>query len=108
MIGLLILKITVRTQKDSTRLQNISSLFSNALSKELVELEKSDDRLKVKLRSLISNVNYNAKKFNFLLFINHRLVESSALRKAIEMVYGTYLPKGTHPFVYMSLEIDPR
>jgi len=30
-----------------------------------------------------------------------RLVDSSALRKAIETVYVTYLPKNTHPFVYL-------
>ncbi len=35
-------------------------------------------------------------------------VESSALKKALDLVYAAYLPKGTHPFVYLSLRIDPR
>ena len=30
-----------------------------------------------------------------------RLVDSSSLRKAVEVVYASYLPKNTHPFVYM-------
>lgn len=30
-----------------------------------------------------------------------------ALRKAIESVYASYLPKHTHPFLYLSLEICP-
>lgn len=30
-----------------------------------------------------------------------RLVESSALKKAIETVYTAYLPKNTHPFLYL-------
>ena len=30
-----------------------------------------------------------------------RLVESSALKKAIETVYAAYLPKNTHPFLYL-------
>jgi hypothetical protein len=30
-----------------------------------------------------------------------RLVDSSSLRKAVEVVYSAYLPKNTHPFVYM-------
>lgn len=35
-------------------------------------------------------------------------MESPAIRKAIEAVYTTYLPKNTHPWVYLSLEMDPR
>ncbi|KAI9871638.1 MAG: DNA mismatch repair protein, partial [Watsoniomyces obsoletus] len=42
-----------------------------------------------------------------LLFINHRSVESSAVKKAVEQTYTTFLPKGGHPFIYLSLEIDP-
>lgn len=30
-----------------------------------------------------------------------RLVESSALKKAIENVYAAYLPKNSHPFLYL-------
>ena len=30
------------------------------------------------------------------------------MKKSLELVYGSYLPKGTHPFAYLSLEIDPR
>src|SRR3954453_12952697 len=37
-----------------------------------------------------------------------RAVESSNLRKTIENVYSLLLPKNTHPFVYLSLEIEPR
>lgn len=43
-----------------------------------------------------------------LLFINHRSVESTAIKKAVEQTYSTFLPKGGHPFVYLSLEIDPQ
>ncbi|KAL1433775.1 hypothetical protein MTO96_012306 [Rhipicephalus appendiculatus] len=42
-----------------------------------------------------------------LLFINHRLVESAALRKAVESIYASYLPKNAHPWLYLSLEIHP-
>ncbi|MEQ2206037.1 hypothetical protein XENOCAPTIV_021414 [Xenoophorus captivus] len=37
-----------------------------------------------------------------------RLVESSSLKKAVETVYAAYLPKNTHPFLYLSLEIAPQ
>lgn len=34
-----------------------------------------------------------------------RLVECSALKRVIETVYAPYLPKGSHPWLYLSLEI---
>ena len=99
----------VRTSKDFDVKQNIAAVFGHAIAKELIEVEKEEARhLRFKLRAQVTNVNYNTKKFNFLLFINHRLVECGPIKKALEMVYSAYLPKGTHPFVYMSLEIDPR
>ncbi len=97
----------VCTQKGASIRDNVAALYGSSLAKELLDVEKVGERCSIK--ALISNVNYTAaKKFNFLLFINHRLVESTALRKAIEMVYQAYLPKGSHPFVYLSLTMDPR
>jgi DNA mismatch repair protein MLH1 len=42
-----------------------------------------------------------------LLFINHRSVDSSIIKKAVEQTYLAFLPKGAKPFLYLSLEIDP-
>jgi len=36
-----------------------------------------------------------------------RSVDSQNLKKSLESVYATYLPKNTHPFIYLSLEINP-
>ena len=33
--------------------------------------------------------------------ITDRLVDSANIRKAIESVYSNYLPKNSHPFIYM-------
>ncbi|KIJ39060.1 hypothetical protein M422DRAFT_210572 [Sphaerobolus stellatus SS14] len=61
-----------------------------------------------KAHAYVSGVNYHAKKMTFLLFINNRLVESPRIKRAIEAVYNPILPKGTSPFAYLSLHIDPR
>lgn len=34
-------------------------------------------------------------------------MESSSIKKGIEATYSTFLPKGGHPFAYLSLEIEP-
>ncbi|XP_067888372.1 DNA mismatch repair protein Mlh1 isoform X3 [Heterodontus francisci] len=98
----------VRTLPNASTLDNIRTIFGNAVSRELIEVCLEDPKFAFKMKGYISNANYSVKKCIFLLFINHRLVESSALRKAIETVYVAYLPKNTHPFLYLSLEILPQ
>uniref|UniRef100_A0A672V1X2 MutL homolog 1 n=1 Tax=Strigops habroptila TaxID=2489341 RepID=A0A672V1X2_STRHB len=98
----------VRTLSNASTVDNIRSIFGNAVSRELIEVDCEDASLAFKMKGYITNANYSVKKCIFLLFINHRLVESAALRKAIETVYAAYLPKGTHPFLYLSLEIVPQ
>ncbi|XP_059795115.1 DNA mismatch repair protein Mlh1 [Balaenoptera ricei] len=98
----------VRTLPNATTVDNIRSIFGNAVSRELIEVGCEDKTLAFKMNGYISNANYSVKKCIFLLFINHRLVESASLRKAIETVYAAYLPKNTHPFLYLSLEISPQ
>ncbi|XP_043920831.1 DNA mismatch repair protein Mlh1 [Protopterus annectens] len=95
----------VRSLPNASVVDNIRTSFGNAVSRELIEVSCEDPTLAYKMKGYISNANYSVKKCIFLLFINHRLVESNALRKAIETVYAAYLPKNTHPFLYLSLEI---
>uniref|UniRef100_A0A8C9LRK6 DNA mismatch repair protein MLH1 n=1 Tax=Piliocolobus tephrosceles TaxID=591936 RepID=A0A8C9LRK6_9PRIM len=92
-------------------LKNPSEEYGKILEivgRELIEIGCEDKTLAFKMNGYISNANYSVKKCIFLLFINHRLVESTSLRKAIETVYAAYLPKNTHPFLYLSLEISPQ
>ncbi|XP_044310865.1 DNA mismatch repair protein Mlh1 isoform X2 [Varanus komodoensis] len=98
----------IRTLLNATTVDNIRSIFGNAVSRELIEVGCEDATLAFKMKGYVTNANYSVKKCTFLLFINHRLVESSALRKAIETVYAAYLPKNMHPFLYISLEIAPQ
>lgn len=69
-------KDSLRTQANSTHIKNVSSIYGNDIAKELMEIEFDDDVLQIKVKSLITNVNYSSKKGTFILFINHRLVES--------------------------------
>uniref|UniRef100_A0A672ZV26 DNA mismatch repair protein MLH1 n=1 Tax=Sphaeramia orbicularis TaxID=375764 RepID=A0A672ZV26_9TELE len=98
----------VRTLPNASVVDNIRGVFGNAVSRELIEVGCEDQKLNYKMKGYVSNANYSMKKCILVLFINHRLVESSALKKAIETVYAAYLPKNTHPFLYLSLEIAPQ
>ncbi|KAG0308102.1 DNA mismatch repair protein [Dissophora globulifera] len=98
----------VHTTTTATVLDNIRQIYGSAVANELLSLEKNFPPYQLKVKGWISNANYSVKKFAFLLFINHRSVDSPAIRKAIEAVYASYLPKNTHPWVYLSLEMEPR
>lgn len=99
---------SLRTQMNSTHKENIGVIYGNDIAKELVDITQNDQQYGYKMTAHLTNVNYSSKKSIFLLFINHRLVESVGLKAAISQIYSLYLPKGSHPFVYMSLEIEPK
>lgn len=94
-------------QPQATVNDRIRQIYGSSVANEIISITASDDRWGFKVDGLVTNANYHIKKTTILLFINHRSVESSVIKKAIEQVYSTYLPKGGHPFVYLSLEIDP-
>ncbi|KAL2158978.1 hypothetical protein VTH06DRAFT_3008 [Thermothelomyces fergusii] len=99
---------TIAVQASTSCRDRIRQIYGGGIAGELTELSTSDDRWAFKATGLATNANYSTKKTTILLFINHRCVESSNIRKAIEQTYSAFLPKGGHPFVYLSLEIDPR
>ncbi|KAJ3161444.1 DNA mismatch repair protein [Geranomyces michiganensis] len=97
----------VHTASSARTLDNIRYVYGAAIAKELLDLEHTDDTYDFSAKGYVSNANFNTKQITFILFINHRSVDSSALKRAIEAVYTEYLPRGTHPFVYLSLDIKP-
>jgi DNA mismatch repair protein MLH1 len=99
---------SIAVQAGASCVDRIRQIYGGSVANELTEFSTSDDRWAFKAKGLATNANYSTKKTTVLLFINHRCVESSNIRKAIEQTYSAFLPKNGHPFVYLSLEIDPR
>ncbi|KAF8899820.1 DNA mismatch repair protein MutL [Gymnopilus junonius] len=115
------------TPSSSETSTSIRLLYGHSITKELIHSkvssarkqrkdddamdeddEERDDPESWDAEIYFTNVNYQAKKMVFLLFINHRLVESPRMKRALEAAYQSVLPKGTSPFLYLSLQIDPR
>ncbi|KAL5724741.1 DNA mismatch repair protein [Ranunculus cassubicifolius] len=100
----------VHTVATSSRIDAIKSIYGVSVSRDLIEVSASDNdpQLSVfNMHGYISNSNYSAKKTTMVLFINDRLVECTALKRAIEVVYAATLPKASKPFVYMSIGLPP-
>lgn len=97
----------ISVHADASTVDRIKQIHGSAVGSELVEYSISDQKWGVRASGWTSNANYHVKRTTILLFINHRSVESSAVKKAVEQTYSLFLPKGRHPFVYLSLEIEP-
>ncbi|CAI9764103.1 unnamed protein product [Fraxinus pennsylvanica] len=80
----------------SSRLDAIRSVYGVSVARNLIKIDASDSDSSSSILSMdgfISNSNYIAKKTIMVLFINDRLVECGALKRAIEIVYTATLPK---------------
>ncbi|KAJ6631150.1 DNA binding protein [Mycena sp. CBHHK59/15] len=108
------------TPSSSETAQAIQLLYGHSIAKDLLhctvgstdtdtDMDADDaDAESWTADAHFTNANYQSKKTIFLLFINHRLVESPRMKRALEAVYSGVLPKGAAPFIYLSLQIDPR
>ncbi|GAM90156.1 hypothetical protein ANO11243_081960 [Dothideomycetidae sp. 11243] len=88
-------------------IDRIRLVHNSSIANDLISFNVDNQPLGVSANGWASSVNYSGKKTTLLLFINHRSVDSSAIRKSIETTYQPFLPRHGHPFVYLSLEIDP-
>ncbi|KIW00444.1 uncharacterized protein PV09_07972 [Verruconis gallopava] len=94
-------------QSSASTIDRIRQFHGSAVANELVEVKAESQRWGFKAEGYVSNANYSVKRTTILLFINHRSVESTSMKKALEQTYSSFLPKGGHPFVYLSLDIEP-
>lgn len=98
----------ISTPSNASTVDSIRQIHGSAVANELIEFDINSDKWGFKASGWASNANYHVKKTTILLFINHRSVESSAIKRAIEQTYAAFLPKGGRPFIYLNLAIEPQ
>ena len=102
-------KPAVHTPSGATKLDAIKALYGPDVARELLEFSLPwHEGLQFSASGMVSKPNYNTKKMTFVLFINNRLVDNPALKRGIESVYAHFLPKHTHPWVYLAVQIKPQ
>lgn len=99
--------VSISTPVSANTVDRIRQIHGSAVANEVVEFKTQDTKLGFRASGFATNANYHVKKTVILLFINHRAVESTAVKRAVEQTYSAFLPKGGHPFVYLDLEIEP-
>ncbi|KAJ2787504.1 DNA mismatch repair protein [Coemansia linderi] len=100
-------KTDLNTLQGATAITNIRQIFGAKIASSLVDIEHSDDHYAFRFKGLISSASHEMHKSVFLLFINHRLVDHTPIKRAVESLYTSVLPKASRPFVYLDLQIKP-
>lgn len=110
----------VSTRPNLPLKERIRTVFGTAVASELIEFEidgnevvdensPADQYGLLRVSGAVTSSNYiNKKRVLPVFFINHRLVSCDPLKRALQSVYHFFLPKGNQPFMYLSLEIDPK
>lgn len=99
---------SIKTISSSSPIDIVRTIYGSNVASSLLDVSCADEGLKFSMNGFISKGDYSGKKRQFLLFINHRLVESKSLKRAIfDEVYRAVLPANVQPFVYLSIEMDP-
>jgi DNA mismatch repair protein MLH1 len=95
------------TPKGATLAANIAAIFGQDAGDNLIQFNVAMPEYELTLDAAVSSINYSGKRFHFILFINHRLVESKSLKRMVRDVYSNLLAKNRHPLVYLSLTMRP-
>ncbi|RLV91997.1 DNA mismatch repair protein MLH1 [Spathaspora sp. JA1] len=99
----------LNTRANISLQERIRIVYGSAIANELLEVDVADTNLGlVRCSGVITSCNYtnNKKKIAPIIFINHRLVTCDPLKRAINSIFQFFLPKDSHPFFYISLEIN--
>ncbi|KAJ2511761.1 DNA mismatch repair protein, partial [Coemansia sp. RSA 2049] len=101
-------KADLNTQKGASTIANIRQIFGAKIASSLVQISNTDKYFDYEFKGSVSSSTHEMHKSIFLLFINHRLVDHTPIKRAVESLYASILPKASRPFVYLDLRIKPQ
>ncbi|KAK7206523.1 putative DNA mismatch repair protein Mlh1 [Myxozyma melibiosi] len=100
---------SIITAASASIVDRIRVIYGSEIASELIEINVAPAKNIGLLgaRGWITNANFNAKKnVAPLFFINHRSISCAPLKRALSSLYSSFLPKGGHAFMYVSLLIE--
>jgi len=103
-----VVDLSVPSSPQTKSIDAISTIYGSSVAKELKHLAvKEYPHLGCSVQGWVSGANWSAKRSQFLCFINNRLVDCPSLKRSLVALYSTLLPRGGHPWIYLSLHLSP-
>ena len=99
--------IIINTTCNSDLLSRITQIYSNSITNELKEVNKTDKLSNLSISGYISSPDYTrSSKKSIYTFVNSRIIKCPVLLKAVDSAYKNLLPIGRYPFVVLNLKIN--
>ncbi len=84
----------------------VASLLGEELSGKMIEVNESTGY--VRISGVVGDPSiFRQKKGDQFFFVNGRFIKNGLLHHALATVYEDFIPKDTHPFYCIFLELDP-
>lgn len=99
-------KLILKTNSNSSVLNNIYSVLGEDISKNLISINYEDSDFKIS--GYISNNHLFRSNRNYqYLFVNNRIVNSSLISNEVEKAYGSIIPINRFPVFILYIDINP-
>lgn len=99
-------KLILKTNSNSSVLNNIYSVLGEDISKNLIYINFEDSDFKIS--GYISNNHLFRSNRNYqYLFVNNRIVNSSLISNEVEKAYGSIIPINRFPVFILYIDINP-
>ena len=95
----------VHTQSTASLKDVILGVYGADLARELLDVDVAALGHGCAVKGAVSNANYACKRADTVFFINERLVECAAVKRAVETLYAELLPKNSHAFAYLAFSM---
>ena len=100
-------KTVLKTTGQGEILQTAKEVFGEDISKNLMEVLKTDKLSGLKISGYVSTPDYTrASKKDYYTYVNFRPVKCPVFQKAVDMVYKDLIGS-RYPFIILNLEINP-
>ena len=86
--------------------QRIRVVIGPKVASNLTDIHLSNSNPNYTVTGVVGDLRSSLKTYRFVFFVNGRLVDCQPLRKSLDAVYRSSLPKGSCAFVMLSLRID--